>query len=221
MPRQFGVPEELIQKVFARIELPSVYSPYLSAIHDKHVIGVNNAYQIGPWIDVLFFGDCGWYLVHRKKVADFPGLKITCCKRFTARAKEQMEGVKHLQKDGKHRLGLSPNKQKIGWNSNSGAAAINLAIHFGAKRIILLGFDMKLDGNKVSHWHGSHGNPGSKRKPPPFSRHLKGFPMISQDAERLGIEIINANPESAITVFKKVTMQAVLVNSQKTLERVA
>jgi hypothetical protein len=211
MPRQFGVPEELIQKVFNRIEPPAAYSPYLSSIHNKQVIGVNNAYQIGNWIDVLFFGDCCWHLVHRKKVADFPGLKITCCKRFTKKGKEQMEGIKHLQKDGKHRLGLSPDKQKVGWNSNSGAAAINVAVHFGVKRIILLGFDMNLDDNGVSHWHGSHGAQNDKkRKAPPFNRHLRGFPSIAKDAQALGVEIINANPNSAIDVFPKVALKEIL-----------
>jgi hypothetical protein len=211
MPRQFGVPEELIQKVFARIEPPSAYSPYMSAIHNKHVIAVNNAYQIGTWIDVLFFGDCGWHLVHRKKIAEFPGLKVTCCKRFTARAKEQMEGIKHLQKNGKRREGLTHDKQKVSWNYNSGASAINVAVHFGVKKIFLLGYDMKLDAAGFSHWHGSHNKPSdNKRKSPPFNRHLRGFPQIAKDAAALGVEIINCNPDSAINVFPKMTLQGVI-----------
>ncbi|MEE9356510.1 MAG: hypothetical protein V3U75_13045 [Methylococcaceae bacterium] len=218
MPRQFGVPGELIRKVVSRKEQPNAYSPYLAPIHDKHVIGINNAYQIGNWIDVLFFGDCAWYRVHRKRIAGFPGLKVTCCKRFTKKAKEEMEGIKHLSKDSSHRHGISSNKSRVSWNANSGSAAINMAIHFGVKRIILLGFDMSLEDNKVSHWHGSHGNPGEKRKPPPFNRHLRGFPAIAQDAKKLGVEIINASSNSSIQNFKKMTMQEILANS---FERVA
>lgn len=210
MPRQFDVPEETIRQVMNRKLPPSTYSPYLSPIHGKHVIAVNNAYQIGSWIDVVFFGDCSWYLVHRKKLAEFPGLKVTCCTRFTKKPREKSEGIKYLAKDASHRLGISSDKSKISWNSNSGAAAISLAVHFGVKRIILLGFDMRLDQGKISHWHGSHGKPGEKRKPPPFNRHLRGFPAIAQEAESMGVEIINTSLKSAILNFPKTAIKDLL-----------
>lgn len=203
MPRQFGVPEDVIQSVISREKRPSAYSEYLAPIHGKHVIGVNNAYQIGNWIDAVFFGDCSWYLVHRLALAKFPGLKITCCNRFSSKRKEASEGIKYLAKDSGHRYGVSSDRSKVSWNANSGAAAINLAVHFGVKRIILLGFDMNLDADKKSHWHGSHKKVGEKKKPPPFARHLKGFPVIAKDAKTMGVEIINANPKSAIKEFLK------------------
>ena len=68
---QFGVPDEIIQKVL-RKELPvSAYSPYMSAIHDKHVIAVNAAFLLGDWIDMLFWGDKRWYLTNRLRIAEF------------------------------------------------------------------------------------------------------------------------------------------------------
>jgi hypothetical protein len=211
MPRQFNIPEEIIQNVIKREEKPSAYSPYLSPIHNKHVIAINNTYQIGNWIDAVFFGDCCWYLVHRMALANFPGLKVTCCDRFEKNDKKcREEGIKYLAKDKNHRQGISNNRSAVSWNSNSGAAAISLAVHFGVKRIILLGFDMCLDDGGVSHWHGSHGKPGERLKSPPFKRHLKGFPAISEDAQRMGIEIINANPKSAIDVFTKMSVGELL-----------
>lgn len=206
MPRQFGVPEDTVSKVMAGALPPSSYSPFLAPIHGAHVIGVNNAYQIGPWIDCIFFGDCAWYLVHRQALAMFPNLKVSCCPRFSGRPQKDMEGVKYLAKHGgERRYGISDNPSKVSWNHNSGAAAINLAVHFGVKRIVLLGFDMCLEG-QVSHWHGSHGN----KKPPPFERHLKGFPVIAGDATRRGVEVLNCNSHSAIDSFPKVTLQEVL-----------
>jgi len=38
---------------------------------------------------------------------------------------------------------------------NSGAGAMSLAEHFGARRIILLGYDCQYTGGKA-HWHGNH-----------------------------------------------------------------
>lgn len=210
MPRQFGIPEEVIQNVMNRKELPSAYSPYLKPIHNKHVIAVNNAYQIGSWINVVFFGDCAWYLLHRLSLSKFPGLKVTSCKRFLKKPSKKADGIKYLTRDTSHRLGISNNPKQISWNSNSGAAAINLAVHFGAKRITLLGFDMNLDGNKVSHWHGSHKKLGEKVIIPPFKRHLKGFPVIAEDAKQLGVEILLVGSDSAIEVFPKVLLADVI-----------
>lgn len=213
MPRQFGVPEETVQAVMTGRKMPSAYSPYLSPIHQKHVIGVNNAYRIGVWIDVVFFGDHGWYLVHRKLLAKFPGLKVSCHPRFHKR--KDTEGIKYLAKDSEWKYGITKDPTKVSWNSNSGAAAISVAAHFGVKKIILLGFDMSLDSGDVSHWHGSHrAGGGKKQKPPPFPRHLRGFEMIAKNAEERGIEIINASPNSAIVELPKVSV-ADLLNLSK------
>jgi hypothetical protein len=219
MPRQFDIPEEVIRDVMAWKKKPSAYSEYLKPIHDRHVIGVNNAYQIGTWIDAVFFGDCAWYLVHRTALANWQGMKVTCCIRFAQRAAKEMEGIRYLTRDKGHSHGISTRKSCVAWNGNSGAAAISLAVHFGVKRIILLGFDMDLDMNGVSHWHGKHGPPSSnppkiqRKRVPPFPRHLRGFPEVAKDADELGVEILNASPDSKIEVFRKVTVKDVLANS--------
>nr|NIV94695.1 hypothetical protein [candidate division KSB1 bacterium] len=144
--------------------------------------------------------------VHRKRLAQWPGLKTTCCNRFANKAPEDSEGIKYLPKDKAHRNGISPTITRVSWNSNSGAAAISVAAHFGVKQILLLGFDMSLDKKKVSHWHGHHG----KKRSPPFQRHLKGFPFIAKDAKNRGIQILNVSPKSAIPDLKKVSLSDVL-----------
>jgi len=212
-PRQFGVSEETIMQVVNRKVSPSVYSDYFALIHNERVIGVNNAYQIGVWIDAVFFGDCTWYKVHRRKLIDWPGIKATCCNRFANKRKHEAEGIKYLAKYTGKKHGISDDPRKVCWNSNSGAAAISLAVLLGVKRIILLGFDMQLSeagDKKISHWHGSHQRLDEKQKSPPFKRHLKGFPAIKKDADRMGIEILNASPDSGIKEFSKVTVDELL-----------
>lgn len=203
MPRQFGVPENVVEAVLSGASSPRAYSEYLVPLHSRHVIGINNVYQIGPWIQVEFFGDNSWYLVHRLALAKFPGLKVSCAPRF---AKDgASEGIKYLAKDRKHRRGITSDVTKVGWNNNSGAAAISLARHFGVGRIYLLGFDMKRT-DKHGHWHAPH----NEKDALPFGRHLKGFPFIASDARKMGIEILNVNPDSAINSFKKVALSEVL-----------
>lgn len=205
LAQQFDIPSEIIENVTSGKSLPLIYFPYLSPIYEKHVIGVNNAYVLGPWIDCLFFGDCSWYLVHRPEIAKWPNLKVTCCPRFGNKPQNKCEGIKFLAKDSERRQGISLNPGKVSWNSNSGAAAINLAVHFGVKRILLLGFDMVGMG-KGHHWHKGHG----AKKAPPYPRHLKGFPQIAEDAKNIGIEILNVSPNSVIESFPRVCLKDVL-----------
>lgn len=209
VPRQFDVPEDIIQKVTQGTLPPNAYSSYMNIIHDKHVIAVNMAYRIGDWIDVVIFGDSGFYTKERVSLSKFPGLRISC----TPISKSE-DWVKTLGRDGAKSKGISTNTALISWNSNTGAAAINLAVHFGAKRIFLLGFDMNIDQNKMQHWHdlyrkGPVSDDRRKRKLP-FVRHLQGFPIIASDAKKLGVEIINVSPDSAITDFPKMSLKQVL-----------
>ena len=208
VPREFGVPESVIQQVYNGSQPISAYSPYMSGIHGKHVIGINVAYLIGDWIDVAFFGDIGFFLQHKDKLAAFPGLKVCCHPQI-----EKHNWIKYLPRDHKGR-GISDNPNSVSWNYNSGAAAISFAIHAGATKIILVGFDMKLDMSSKQHCHNLY-NRGAitdaKRiMKLPFNRHLKGFPEIAKDAKRMGVSILNASPDSAITDFPKFSVKSLL-----------
>lgn len=203
MPKQFDIPDEIITGVRSGELGPDAYSPFMESIHDEHVIGVNNAYQIGTWIDACLFGDCGWYLVHRQKLARWPNLKVGCC--FGCPAYLDSEGIKYLARDKVRKIGIGVNPKKLSWGYNSGSAAINLAAHFGVRQIILLGFDMSHPAPETTHWHKGH---GYARKS--YRRFLKGFPAIAFDANKLGIEILNASPESSITSFPKANISEVL-----------
>jgi len=214
MPRQLGVPEETIKKVIANKFSVRNYIPYFKPLHNKHTIGINNAYMLGSWLDCVFFGDCSWYLVHRKQLAKmFAGIKVTCCPRFEKKPKEEKKSIKYMAKDKTHKKGISENPGCVSWNGNSGSAAISLAYHLGVKRIILLGFDMCLDKSGKSHWHAAHRRRDGKAKrvkSPPFKRHLRGFSHIAEDAKRLGLEILNASPDSVIKEFRKMKLEDIL-----------
>jgi hypothetical protein len=213
MPREFGVPEDVIEQVY-NDELPlSSYSPYLSPIHNKHVIGVNAAFLLGEWVDVMYFGDGRFYTSNIEAMNKRTKIKVSSNPNLVKRSRI-FQGVKYVPRDLSHPEGISSKGNKISWNLNSGAAAIGLAYLLGVKRIYLLGFDMSLGENGRQWWHShySRKNPQRKKNPKrlPFDRHLKSFPMVSKDAERLGLEIINVSPNSEIKEFKRVKLSDVL-----------
>jgi hypothetical protein len=174
------------------------------------VVAVNNAYgdrlaknkyEPRPWVDALFFGDCRWYPWHKEALLRFGGLKVTTCEKLDGEP-----GIKVISKRGPRR-GLSKHQGQIVWNKSSGACAINLATLLGAKRIVLLGFDMKTDEAGNANWHEDH--PTRRPKEPPYPHFMRPFPTIANDAREMGVEILNATPGSALTLFPFVDLEEI------------
>jgi hypothetical protein len=211
LSKQFKIPDVVVRSVLEGSSKPSVFSPYMELIHDKHVIGVNVAFLFGEWVDVAFFGDGGFFLKYGEVLSQFPGLKVSLSPKV-----QPCNWFKYIPRDNTRPFGLTLNRAKISWNENSGSAAINLAVHFGAKRIFLLGFDMRLDEQGKQHWHSLYRTLAEqskklKKHTPPFARHLVGFKAIKRDAEDLGVQIYNVNPDSRIQEFPKVTLEEALL----------
>lgn len=179
-------------------------APYMEAIHNRHIIGVNMAYRLGNWVDMMFFGDMTFlHKGYKEDMLEFPGTKVTSNSGWKRQKPWVKARVKYVPRDMRKRVGISEKPGHLSWNNSSGASAINLAYHMGARKIYLLGFDMHAPG--ASHWHTLYG-----KKKVPFHRHLAAFPKIQQDALRLGVEIINISPTSKIKAFEKATLKEVI-----------
>ena len=211
MPNQFVIPDDVVNRVRDKQDSLRIdaYSSYMELIHNEHIIVVNDGYKLGSWPDICFFGDHGWYKIHRQLLAQWTGLKITCCPAL----KENSDGIKWLRRDPDRKLGLSENPRRLAWGLNSGSSAINLAVHLGVRQVILLGFDMQHQPGQI-HWHQGHGNErrpdGSLRPGPNYAKWMQGLAIMAKDAIRLGVEIINCSPGTAITAFPVANIREVL-----------
>lgn len=209
IPLEFGVPDDVIEGVVTG-ELPmSAYSPYLSPIHGKHIIGINSAYKIGDWMDIIFFGDADWYWTNRKNLAKYGKIQVTCNPNLGNN--RRVLNVKFTPRDGKYIQGLSKRPNRVSWNGNSGACAINLAYHLGVQTVYLLGFDMTMTEKGRTHCHSDYNRlKGGVHKPMTFGKHKPSFPIIAKDARKLKLQIYNVSQMSAIEEFKKVKLSEVL-----------
>lgn len=203
---QFEIPQTVIDSVRNKQQKMTAYAPYLSFLHNKHVIGVNGAFQLGPWISVCVFKDETWFEQYKKPLlTEFSGLRITDNEIIMEKSYVKNH-IKYLKQAQGKMYGISEVDGSHAYNGNSGAFAINVAYHFGIKRIFLYGFDMNLTGG-FSHFHGDYGASWSVEVAP---NHLTCFPEIARDAKRLGIQIYNVNPDSSIKDFPKITLQDIL-----------
>lgn len=110
---------------------------------------------------------------------------------------------------GRDAAGLGRAPDHIHTGKNSGYQAINLAYLFGARRIVLLGFDMAVDGPR-RHWHGDHpkglGNGGSNR----YGAWLRALELLVADLKGTRCEILNASRRTAIRCIPRVALEIAL-----------
>lgn len=151
-----------------------------------------------PWVDVCWFCDSRWFSWHYLNLKEFPGIIAHC--------------AVSLNKVGMHYFlrgkpgGIETREGHVAWNGNAGYSAINFAYHLGCKRVVLLGFDMKRVSGSAN-WH--HDHPADETKNPWF-RFLRRTNFIKRDAEKIGLEIINCTPGSAIDAWPIMSLEEFL-----------
>jgi hypothetical protein len=216
MPQQFWeVPELWPGQTVAIIGGgPSVTQAQVDYLKGRcRVIAVNDAYLLCPWADVLYFCDDRWWGWHHKRpeYQAFAGIKVTL---ENPRVCQLEPGVKPIRNMG--REGLWPGRNGVMTGANSGYQGINLAVHFGAKRILLIGFDMHMRGGK-SHWFGKHPiNHPTKTDNVPgdySNTMLPNFPTLLDPLKQLGVEVINCTPGSALTCFPMMSLEDALCHA--------
>lgn len=169
------------------------------------VIVCNNNIFKAPWADHWHFCDKQWWDWWKDKTElfkTFPNPITTYSREISYK-----EGFKRLEKfaDG----GLSTDPSRLSGNS-SGQQIINIATLYGAKKVILIGYEMQpvvRDNYSHSHWFGHH---PQKTDPSVFVSFKKNFETIPEAAAKLGVEIVNCSINTALECFPKASIFDVL-----------
>jgi len=158
------------------------------------VLVTNNTWERLPDADVLYAGDQSWWEMHVKSVAD----------RFTgecwagSRLIAHRTGINYIKVRGTP--GLSKEPGTVSSGSNSGYQAMGLAVRFGAREIVLVGYDMQLTYG-MKHWHGDHPAPLSQDVPVEHWRRC--FDSLAADLVVANIRVTNCTGESALECFPR------------------
>ncbi len=150
-------------------------------------IAVNHSWKLARFADVLYAGDPLWW------------------DKYGAEVDIEAERWTHFPSVAQnHGINSSGRGQSV---FNSGYRAIELAISFGAARVILLGYDCSLTNG--IHWHGPHEqttNPSARC----CSKWLDQFARL----ETHGAEVINCSRHTALTCFPRMPLEQALENHQ-------
>lgn len=165
-----------------------------------NAIAVNNTALRAHFAPLAYFGD---YLAVRQYLQAlrpvFRGLVWTGSK-----AAAERWHLPHVRTTNRPGLG----ETIVHLNGNSGFQALNLATLLGARRVLLLGFDMRLGADGRKHWFGDH--PAPLVQEVLFDLWRANAEHIAVDARVRGIEIVNATPGSALECFERVELGEVL-----------
>lgn len=180
---------------------PSLTKAQVDAVRGRaRVIAVKDAVQLAPWADVLYACDAKWWR-HYGDTVGFAGPKYAL---EAAAAK----WATVLRNAGELGLELDPTGLRTG--RCSGYQAINLAVHLGAARIILLGYDAKPSADGRRNWFGERPRSYWLALPAYDQRILQCWPTIVQPLAALGVDVLNATPGSALDIFPRVSLDDAL-----------
>ncbi len=162
------------------------------------VIVVNNTWELLPWADVLYAGDLQWWDRYGKAARSFAGERWTCDPMAAHRYRLQRVTLR----EG---FGLCREPRCVNSGGNSGYQSVNLAWHFGARKIVLLGFDMHR--KQGGHWHGEHVRMDGKNMLSAPASHIavwrNRFEAMAEDLHAEGVEVVNATQGSALEWFPR------------------
>jgi len=178
---------------------PSLKKLDFNLLKDKVVIAVNKAFLHIPMAQVLYWSDTRFFEWYSKEIEDFKGIKVTC------RPQPKRNDIINLLNTGK--TGLETMSYGLRDGGNSGYAAINLAYHLGAKRIVLLGFDMQTNG-KETHWHEGYSSTADTETMGRLM--IPNFDSLVEPLAKRKVKVYNASPISKLTSFEKITIEEAL-----------
>jgi hypothetical protein len=182
---------------------PSASSVPLELAKGHRFIAVNSSWRLCPWADAVYAADFTWWN-HCQGLPEFKGLKFTA----DGRAAKTWPSIEHVPiRKGTDMLIFDP-PGTIGWGGNSGFQSINIAAQSGVTKIILVGFDMTLDGG--THWHGDHPKGMNNPRPGNIGRWRKAVDGAYRQLTERGVTAINCSPVSALQNYPKMSLREAL-----------
>jgi len=193
-------------------------------LRGKRVIGCNSiGLKHGPeLVPITLFLDCPWFAdlacwrrgeplpQHCTEEPRWTGREYVAAGgrlvgRFDRYERERFEAEGH---DWVCTVGVQHGHESVGklgtgdllYGNNAGAAALNLALSLGARRVFLLGIDLQMLERP-----NSHGIRRERVKPAPYKRFARSFEAIAK-ALPAGREVVNVSDVSRLTCFPRVSV---------------
>jgi hypothetical protein len=175
---------------------PSLAALDLEGLKGHRFIAINSSCRkvrpIATQGDVLYFTDNSWNENRPELASNWPGPVITANRNVKVRLGEAVRYLDVLALT--ERMGTGPDFVQ----ASSGHIAACLAAVMGAARIVMVGFEARAVNGRT-HGHNDY----QQSDVSDFTdRFLPGWKHLAPVLQRMGVDVVNATPDSAITEFR-------------------
>lgn len=179
---------------------PSLSAPDLAlvAASDARILAINTSYQACPRVDVLYAADYKWWRWHPDAVS------LSCLKIALGQRAQHDPRVTVLDWTGLDGLEVRPHAIRTG--GHGGYSAINVSVHLGARRIVLLAYDMGPSPDGRHHHHADHPD-GSH---PTYDKRRAVYQTLVEPLQALGVTVVNASRQTTIEAFPRFDLEEAL-----------
>lgn len=176
---------------------PSLATFDMGALDGRRFIVVNSGCrrlrQVATDKDILYFTDNAWNENRPELAADWPGPVVCANRNAKARLRDAVRYIDVTELTA--RMGTLPDATQ----ASSGHIATSLAAVMGARKIVLMGFECRAVGGQT-HGHTDYTQTDEFIF---VQRFLPGWQDLSRALDRMGVDVVNCTPESALTCFRQ------------------
>jgi len=189
------VPRDWVGEVVAIVASgPSVAEFKFRRIKELKTIAVKDGYHAVPSADVLLIGDHR-YARRNPDLSQYLGPLILYTDPVPLPEKLFDSRIEFIPKVAGG--GLSENPRELRGSFTTTALAINYAVLRGARKVLLIGVDGKAAPDGTKYFVGEHKEDWHMR----YERQRWGYSRLPRDFRRLGVQVFNLNPKSAVKEF--------------------
>lgn len=193
---------------------PSAKKAKFEALRGRvKVLAVKDNVELCPFADVVYGCDAAWWRL-KLGLPKFTGLKV-CWAGDNEHMPADFPGLQRIKIDAAQQHNRKPDRPAfdepglVGCGGNSGFQAVNLAAQFGAKRILLIGFD--LHDRAGVHWFGRNNGQGlTNPDEQNFRRWREAFAGSAPVYAVHGFDVVNASSQSDMKGFRGASIERAL-----------
>lgn len=184
---------------------PSLKGFDFDILNSKSVLAINRAHENCPHARVLWWTDERYWRKAAASLNAHPAhWKATCKDEYGPN--DLPPWVHQYTFTGAEGFDENPAALRHGYNS--AYAAMHLAIHLGAHKIVLLGVDMRHGPKGETHFHSGHTVECDRATAETFKDlMIPSFATLAPALAARQIEVVNASPDSMLTVWPRCSLE--------------
>lgn len=184
---------------------PSLTASDVAATAAFPTLAISNTFQQAPHAAVVYAPDRRWWTVWHPEAVQHRGMKFGV--HAGLRDHPIVEMLRREPGDG---LSADPDRLR---GTHAGTQAINFAVLAGAKRLILLGYDMGPAPDGRNHYFGEHPD-GSHVN---YVRRLQEYETLGTALRDADVQVWNCSRTTRITAFARPALETVLRSESPTV----